>query len=253
MTDQSLPVPTRNVLPPAKKVVRVVVNSLVKLATGIICKVDGKQLERVPEAGPIIVIVNHVNFLELPIIYPRVRTDMGTGYSKAENWDKPFFRTLFNIWSMIPLNREEVDMSAFRLGLEALDQGRILFITPEGTRSHHGRLQKGKSGVALIAQRSGVPVWPIVCYGGEKFSENIKRLRRTEYHVAVGNPFRVNTNGVRVNREMRQQITDEMMYQLAALLPPEYRGAYADMDAASEMFLQFSSPEESNLLKSHIK
>ncbi len=87
---------------------------------------------------------------------------------------------------------------------------------------------------------------PIACYGGEKFAENIKRLRRTEYHIAVGQPFRVETNGVKVTRAVRQQITDGMMYQIAALLPPEYRGVYANMENATQTYLRFETPEDSN-------
>ncbi len=247
MTEVASTVTPRNFLPPGKKAVRVVVNTLVKILTDIVCKVYDEELKKVPLTGPMILIINHINFLELPILYPRIHTDLGTGFSKEENWDSPLYRLLFNIWDVIPINREEVDLSAIRQGLEALEQGRILFITPEGTRSHHGRLQEGKPGVAFIAQHSGAPVVPVACYGGEKFNENLKHLRRTEFHIAVGNPFYVDTGDIRVTRKVRREITDEMMYQIAALLPPPYRGIYADLDHATETHLHFESLEESAL------
>ncbi|MGC9468565.1 MAG: lysophospholipid acyltransferase family protein [Anaerolineae bacterium] len=232
---------------PTKKLVRRVFNVLARTLTGLACEIHADDLARIPLKGPLILIVNHVNFLELPVIYPRIPSDLGTGFSKAENWDKPLYRLLFSNWDMIPINREAVDVTAMRRGLEALEKGRILFITPEGTRSHHGRLQEGKPGVVLIAERSGAPIWPIACYGGERFSENIKRFRRTDYHVVVGNPFHVRTHGVRVTGPVRQQIADEMMYQIAALLPPQYRGHYQDVGTATEVFLEFASPDDSNL------
>lgn len=245
MTDDAIPlVKPRHFLPPGKKIVRVICNHTIKFLTNVLCKVDAAQLAKVPLVGPLIVIVNHVNFLELPMVYPRVPSDLGIGFSKEENWNSLLYRLLFAVWDVIPINRDEVDLTALRRGIEALEQGRILFITPEGTRSHHGRLQAGKPGVVMIAQRSGAPVIPIACYGGEKFTENLKRLRRTDYHIAVGQPFRVETNGVKVTRTVRQQITDEMMYQLAALLPPEYRGVYANMDAATQTYLRFDTPED---------
>ncbi|MGC9349775.1 MAG: lysophospholipid acyltransferase family protein, partial [Anaerolineae bacterium] len=234
-------------LPPLKKLARVVVNGVVRLLTGAVCKVHADQLSRIPLVGPIIIIVNHVNFLELPIIYPRIPSHLGTGYSKAENWKNALYRAIFGLWDMIPLERDTVDVTAMREGLRALQENKILFITPEGTRSHHGRLQRGKPGVVLMAERSGAPIWPIACYGGERFSENIKKLKRTEYYVRVGNPFHVDTNDIRPTGGTRQQIVDEMMYQIAALMPPRYRGFYSDISAATEIFLRFNAPQKSNL------
>jgi 1-acyl-sn-glycerol-3-phosphate acyltransferase len=67
----------------------------------------------------------------------------------------------------------------------------------------------------------------------------------------VGNLFCLNAKG-RVTREMRQQMTDEIMYQIAALLPPDYRGYYADLSAATETYLRFPAPSESNLRRAII-
>ncbi len=232
---------------PSKYVARRIINFLARSLTDIVCKVETQGLDRIPAKGPIIVIVNHVNNLELPIIYPRARTDVGTGYSKAENWDSPLFSLVFNNWDLIPLERGEADVTAMRRGLQALAEDKILFITPEGTRSRHGRMQKAKPGVVLMAVRSGAPVWPIACYGGERFTENIRHWRRTDYHVVVGDPFTVSSNGTKITAPVRRQIVDEMMYQIAALMPPAYRGYYHDVSAATEEYLRFSAPDHSNL------
>ena len=63
----------------------------------------------------------------------------------------------------------------------------------------------------------------------------------------VGQPFYLQMEGVKVRRKARQQMTDEIMYQLAALLPPAYRGHYADLAAATETYLRFPPRSESNL------
>jgi len=231
----------------SKYIVRKTINFLARTLTDIVCKIETQGLDRIPVKGPIIVIVNHVNYLELPILYSRVHTDMGTGYSKVENWDNPLLRFVFNNWDLIPLVRGEADVTAMRKGLQALKEDKILFITPEGTRSHHGRMQRGKPGAVLMATRSGAPVWPIACYGGERFIENLKRGRRTDYHVVVGDPFTVDDHRTKITAPIRQQIMDEMMYQLAALMPPAYRGYYQDVSTATEEYLRFSAPDHSNL------
>jgi 1-acyl-sn-glycerol-3-phosphate acyltransferase len=75
----------------------------------------------------------------------------------------------------------------------------------------------------------------------------VTHLRRTDFHVVVGNPFYLNVDGIKVTRQVRQQIVDEIMYQMAALLPPDYRGYYSDLEHATETFLRFSDPSQSNL------
>jgi len=103
-----------------------------------------------------------------------------------------------------------------------------------------------------MALRSGAPVWPIACYGGENFRENLKRLRRTEYHVVTGEPFTVDGNGIRITRDVRQKIVDEMMYQIAALMPEQYRGYYSDLASATETYLRFEKPGRSNLSSTRV-
>ncbi|MEE9615550.1 MAG: lysophospholipid acyltransferase family protein, partial [Anaerolineae bacterium] len=127
------------------------------------------------------------------------------------------------------------------------EEGRILAMAPEGTRSGDGHLQQGRPGIALLALRSGAPVLLIVCHGGESFWDNLPRLRRTDFHIVVGQPFYLDAGGVKVTRQVRQQIADEVMYQIAALLPPPYRGVYSDLAAATETYLRFLPGAESNL------
>jgi 1-acyl-sn-glycerol-3-phosphate acyltransferase len=166
-----------------------------------------------------------------------------TGFAKASSWDNPLLARLFDMWRAIPLERGEADMKAIRRALAALEQGEILAVAPEGTRSGDGRLGRGIPGVVLLAQRSRAPLLPLVYYGAENYRENLRRLSRTDFYVAVGRQFTLETQGVRMTPEVRQQIVDEMMYQLAAMLPERYRGAYADLDAATMEYLRFL-PEE---------
>jgi 1-acyl-sn-glycerol-3-phosphate acyltransferase len=89
---------------------------------------------------------------------------------------------------------------------------------------------------------------PIGYYGNENFSQNIRRLKRTEFNIAVGNPFRLNARGEVLSRHVREQMTEEIMYQLSALLPPQNRGVYADLNKATSTYLEFNEPGENNLL-----
>ncbi len=232
-------------------VTQTVVRTSIKRVTRILCRVDDAQLAKVPAHGPLVLVANHVNFLEVPLLYSHLQPRRLTGFAKIETWNNPAMAFLFDLFGAIPLRRGEADVAAIRRGLEVLKAGHILAVAPEGTRSGHGRLQRGHPGVVMLALRSGAPLLPMVYYGGERFGRNLTRLRRTDFHIVVGNPFYLNAAG-KVTREMRQQMTDEIMCQIAALLPPDYRGYYSDLSAATETYLRFPDSSESNLRRASI-
>jgi 1-acyl-sn-glycerol-3-phosphate acyltransferase len=221
-----------------------VVVAICKFLTGIAFRVDAAQLERVPKKGPLILVGNHVHFVEAPVIYPRLQPRPTTALALASRWDKGWSRWMLNLIGAIPIRRGESDVSAIRTALELIKAGRIVFIAPEGTRSGDGRLQQGQPGIVLLALRSGAPLLPMVQYGFENCEENMRRLRRTDFHIAVGKPFRLDARGAKVTHQVRQQMVDEIMYQLAALLPPAYRGVYSDMSAATTEYLDFLPESE---------
>lgn len=229
------------------------VNHSLRRLTRLLCRVDDADLAKVPRHGPLILVANHINFLEVPLVYSHLMPRPVTGFAKAETWDNPLMAWLFDLWGAIPIRRGEVDLEALRRALSALEAGKILAVAPEGTRSGDGRLRRGRPGVVLLALRSGAPLLPLAFFGGERFHGNLRQLRRTDFHIVVGEPFTLETNGVRLTRAVRQQMTDEIMYQLAALLPPAYRGWYADLSRATEQFLRFSAPGHSNLTASRFE
>lgn len=77
--------------------------------------------------------------------------------------------------------------------------------------------------------------------------KGLTRLRRTPFHIVVGRPFCLRASETRATRQVRQEMVDEIMYQIAALLPPAYRGYYNDLAAATESHLHFPATSESNL------
>lgn len=216
-----------------------VVNTPIRWLTGIGCRIHSQDLDRVPKSGPLIIVANHINSLEVPIVYTRLWPRPVTGFAKAETWDNPVLRPLFDLWGAIPLERGQADLSAIKAALTALRDNRILAVAPEGTRSSDGQLGRGKPGIVTIALRSGTPILPMVYYGHEHYKQDIKQLRRPEFYVKIGQPFRLVAEAEKSSAELRQKMVDEIMYQLAALLPPQYRGAYQDLSAATQHYLEW--------------
>ena len=199
---------------------------IVKAGTGILCRIDAPNIHKVPMQGPLIVISNHTGQLEVAVFFGQLQPRPMTGWAKMEAWDNAFLNWLFNLWGLIPVQRGEGDMSALRKALKALEHGFIFGIAPEGTRNQTGRLNRAQSGAVLLAIHSGATILPVAHWGGENFLRNLARFKRTDFHIRVGEPFKLNIEGVKVTREVRQQIADEMMIRLAELLPDAYHGFY---------------------------
>ena len=207
--------------------------------TNLICRIHDQELQRIPTQGPLIIYTNHVNILEIPIIYTRLQPRKVHGMLLAERWKIPVMNWVFDVTETIPLHRGVADLPAIRTGLEALARGEMLIISPEGTRSHDGQLQPAHPGVVLLGLHSGALLVPVGYYGGENYTHNLRKLKRTDFHLGVGKPFYLNTHGEKVTKEIRQRIMDEMMYQLAMVLPEQYRGAYADLSKSRIEHIDF--------------
>jgi 1-acyl-sn-glycerol-3-phosphate acyltransferase len=184
-------------------------------------------------------VINHVNILEIPLMYARLQPRTIRGLALADRWKSPVFAWGLTACGAIPLQRGGVNLTSIRQALDALSAGEILFLAPEGTRSGDGRLQMAHPGVVILAVKSHAPILPIVSHGSEKYKENFKHLRRTDFHITVGKPFRLKAADGAVDSQTRRQMLDELMGQMAALLPPEFRGVYANLPDAAPKYLEF--------------
>lgn len=213
------------------------VNFIIRVYTSIVCRIDAPDLQKVPMQGPLIVITNHTGQVEVPFLYAHLQPRKMTAWAKIEAWDYPIMHWVFNLWGIIPIRRGEADMHALKAAIRALDNGYIFGIAPEGTRNRNGILIRAQPGTVILALHTGVPIFPLAHWGGEKLMKNLKRFKRTDFHIRLGKSFKVDMQGVKVTGEIRQQIVDEMMYKIAELLPEEYRGVYSDLSKATGKFL----------------
>ncbi len=214
------------------------INFVIRVYTRITCRIDAPDLHKVPMQGPLIVISNHTGQIEVPLVFAHLQPRKLTGWAKVESWDNKFLNWVFGVWGMIPVRRGEADMHALKAALRALEKGLIFGIAPEGTRNYNGILRRALPGAVTLALHSGAPIIPVAHWGGENFMKNLKRFKRTDFHIRVGEPFKIDTQGIKVTGEIRQQIVDEMMVQIAIMMPEEYRGEYAEMCKLPTQFIK---------------
>lgn len=191
--------------------------------------------ENIPSQGGYILAANHLSVIEVPLLYCLIGRKDLTGLVAKKHQKNLLFRWLVNSMGGIWLNREEADARAIRAAREYLKSGGVLGISPEGTRSPTGALIAAKTGVAFLADQAGVPILPVGVAGTWKITRKILTLQRPEILVNIGQPFRLPA----VPREQRAHVlqsnTEEIMSRIAALLPPEYRGVYAEHPRLEEL------------------
>jgi 1-acyl-sn-glycerol-3-phosphate acyltransferase len=210
--------------------------SIVRFFMKLIADIEVHGIEKLPE-GNVIVAANHLGRLDtatLLCILDREDIIMPV----AEKYkDHPLYGAIGRAANAVWLNRFEADYSAFRQILERMKQGGLLVIAPEGTRSKTEALQEAKMGVAFLASKSGYPVLPVAVTGTEDrlIVENLKHFRRSQITATAAELIYINIPKGRGREEAMRQATDEIMCQIAALLPERYHGVYADHPRLKEL------------------
>ncbi|HEY5833268.1 lysophospholipid acyltransferase family protein [Streptomyces sp.] len=192
-------------------------------------------MENVPESGAAIIAGNHLSFSDhflMPAILPRRITFL----AKAEYFTGPGLKgrltaAFFRSAGQIPVGRSggSAARSAITAGLDVLGRGELLGIYPEGTRSHDGRLYRGRTGVAVMALRAGVPVIPCAMVGTFELQPPgrvVPRIGRVA--IRFGRPLDFTRfAGMEGERYAVRSVTDEIMYEILALSGQEYVDRYA--------------------------
>lgn len=195
--------------------------------------------ENVPAENPVIIIGNHIGALDPGVMISFYPGRDIVPLAKVEAFSQPILRFFVRHWGAIPVNRGEADMKALKAAFDVIEQGDILMLYAEGTRSKTGLIE-GQEGTAYFPVKSNAIVVPVGIWGSRGFPNTwFHDLKRTEVFLRFGQPFKFKTDGRKLPRDHFRQMTDEAMYRIACLLPEEWRGVYSDLSKATTNFLDF--------------
>jgi 1-acyl-sn-glycerol-3-phosphate acyltransferase len=196
------------------------------LYTRLFTRLHVEGTEHIPTKGPVIIVSNHLSMMDiLALSVPCKRQEHFM--AKIELFQVPIFGWYIHTLGAFPVRRGESDRESLRIAADVLSSGQVLVIFPEGHRSDDHALIPGHSGVALIAMRSGAPIVPVAITGTEHVSPLRFGLWAPRVRVVFGEPFMLPSEGRRTREDLERGI-DQIMRRIAALLPPAYRGVYAD-------------------------
>ncbi len=196
-------------------------------------KVEG--LEHIPDSGPAILASNHLavadSFYKSLVVRRRITYLAKAEYFTGTGLKGGFMRWFYTVSGNVPIDRSSGDAAegALNTAKRLLDEGRLLGMYPEGTRSPDGRLYKGKTGLARLALDSGVPVIPVAMTGTDTVNPpGTKMWRFGRVTVRIGKPLDFTRfEGLAGNRFIERAVIDEVIYELMQLSGQEYVDLYA--------------------------
>jgi len=202
---------------------------LMRRILDLVARVEVRGAENLPKDGAFIIATNHLGMMDATLLYYSIdRWDVFVAV--AEKWEKiGFLRWLGKHLNFVFIDRFNPDLKAMRKIIGLMEQGHTLVIAPEGTRSRVGSMIEGRPGTGYLAAKLQRPIVPIGLSGTEDrgILANLRRLKRTPVLVNAGKPF-VLAPLPRDSREtVLKEYTDEIMCQIAALIPAKNRGVYA--------------------------
>lgn len=216
---------------------RNIIRWLVRLIFNVIARVEVTGYENLPKEGSFVIATNHLGFVDAPIaFYALDRWDLFV--MVAEKWREiAILRWLGKHLNIIFIDRFNPDIKTLRKVIKLMEEDNILVIAPEGTRSKVGSLIEAKPGVSYLATKLNRPIVPVAIKGTEDevLLGNLKRLKRTHVTVTAGPAFTLPPLPRESRDEALKEYTDEIMCHIAALLPENYRGVYAEHPRLKEL------------------
>jgi 1-acyl-sn-glycerol-3-phosphate acyltransferase len=185
---------------------------LFKFLIGIILAVfrrwDVRGRENLPASGGVVLVANHISYWDPVVIICAFKRKVHF-MAKSQLFNIPVVRYALRISGSFPVRRDISDRSAIRTAVKLLEEGQVVGIFPEGTRSHSGELLKPNLGAALLAARAGVPMIPVAVIGTKGVFGKVK--------VRVGIPIDICKPG-KCSKEDLEKASDLIMIKIAELI-----------------------------------
>lgn len=209
---------------------RSILTATARLILKIFTRVKITGLDNIPRGQAYVVAINHISLFDPPAavaFWPEMLEIAGA----SDVFDRPFQGQIVKLYGAIPVHRGEIDRQLIETTLTILRSGYRLLIAPEGGRSHVTAMRRAKPGIGYILSEVSVPVLPVGIIGTTaEAAQSALRFQRPLVEIRVGKPIQlppVEGRGEE-RRAARQHNADLVMQYIAGLLPPEYRGVYAD-------------------------
>lgn len=214
---------------------------LIQIFFKLTCRVKMNGIENLLSNDRVIAAANHLGTLDAPLILsqPEIAQHSNLIVPVAKKHSKyAIYRFAVKHLDFLWLDRFNVDLKTLKEVFKRLNKPEsLMVIAPEGTRSPTGALIEAKPGVIYIAAKSGAKIVPAAIINSEDKAviQSFKKLKRHSITIQIGKPISIPSLPRQNKDAFLKKYTDETMCQIAALLPEQYRGFYANHPRLKEI------------------
>jgi 1-acyl-sn-glycerol-3-phosphate acyltransferase len=220
---------------PRRRFIRGLLRFLIDVAAGVLVRWEIIGEENIPQDGPYIIVGNHFHFIDTIAPIHNIRLPLEfIGDFEMPN-APPFMRNFPRLWETLKIEQGTPNFEALQASEAVLAQNGVLVVFPEG-HVHSGPLNPALPGAAYLALRTQVPILPMGTTSDNDWQlfktikQQKRRLKITTKIGKVFGPFPTENTG-RPNRQEIRETGQEIMINIAGLLPKAYRGEF-DPDSA---------------------
>ena len=181
---------------------------LIRIVLAVVRRWDVQGRENLPASGGIVLVANHISYWD-PVVIICAFSRKVHFMAKSELFNIPILGSILGIAGSFPVRRDISDRSAIRTAAKLLEEGHVVGVFPEGTRSHSGGLLKPNLGAAMLAARAGVPMIPVAVIGTRGVFGRVK--------MRVGIPIDICKPG-KCSKEDLEKASDLIMIRIAELI-----------------------------------
>lgn len=198
------------------------------------------DVSKLPRGGYMLAS-NHLGRLDSLVVYYVIDND-DLIHPLTDKYKKYWWARLMAWWLKVTwLTRGQADMRAMREFITRLKNGGVMVIAPEGTRSKTARLLKAEPGAIYIASSASVGIIPVALTGtgDAEVVSRLKKFKKLKITITAGSemyfPPDIKSAKGAERDTLLQSAMDEVMCRIAAMLPEQHHGYYADFPRVREL------------------
>jgi 1-acyl-sn-glycerol-3-phosphate acyltransferase len=164
---------------------------LVRVFASVVFDLKVYGVRNIPRSGGVLIVSNHQSLLDPPLLGARLPRPMSY-MAKSELFRNEAFAWLIRRLGAFPVKQGAGDVGAIKETVNRLQEGRVLNIFPEGSRTESGEVLPMQPGVGLVVRRAGVPIVPAaICGSYEAWPKGSRSFRRHPIRIVYGPPIDV--------------------------------------------------------------
>ena len=171
--------------------------------------------EHIPQRGGVLIAANHASYVDIPFVGIGAQRRMW--FLGRQDLFVPVLRPFLQWLGWIPIRQDRLDRDGFGRAIRLIQDGKVVVIYPEGTRTPDGQLKRGKPGMGVIVAETGCAVIPAYLAGTrEVLPPGVRWIALHPVRVTFGAPIDFTEASQRLSgKELYQHVSRTVMARIA--------------------------------------